>query len=114
VSAHNDSFLGLELIELANALDSVRLLADCERAGCLPGTGEMRQVSRATSATINLIGERLRQLGGQLASQAEETSRGAVAASAAVRRPAAGGRRGAGAPRGRRRGRPPARSELRR
>lgn len=118
MSAHDERFLGLELIELANALDSVRILADCERAGCLPTASEMRQVCRATSATINLIGDRLRQLGGQLASDGAgvpELSRGGAAvASAAVRRRRGAGRRGGAAPRARSRGRRPARPAPRR
>ena len=108
MSAHDDRFIGLELIELAHALDSVRILADCERAGCLPTASEQRQLSRATSATIHLVGERLRQLGVALASDPAETeteaeaeaviSRAGAAASAAVRRRRAATRRDAGAP----------------
>ncbi len=127
MSAHDEKLIGLELIELANALDSVRILADCERAGCLPTASELRQVCRATSATVHLIGERLRQLGADLASDAaagpEEAideedepavSRAAAAVSAAVRRRRAGGRRDAAATPARSRVRRPARPGRRR
>lgn len=122
MSAHDERFIGLELIELANALDSVRILADCERAGCLPTASELRQVCRATSATVYLIGERLRHLGAAMASDgapvAEEeelpVSRAGAVASAAVRRRRAGGRRGARATPARSRVRRPARPGRRR
>jgi hypothetical protein len=116
VPAHDDRFIGLELIELAHALDSVRILADVERAGCLPTASELRQLSRATSATVQLVGDRLRQLGARLAAEgagtdeAAELSRAGAAAPAAGRRRREATRRDAGAPparsRVRRRGRP--------
>ena len=122
MSAHDDRFIGLELIELAHALDSVRILADCERAGCLPTASEQRQLSRATSATVHLVGERLRQLGVALATDPAETeteaeaviSRAGAAASAAVRRRRAATRRDAAAPPARSRVLRPARPAPRR
>jgi hypothetical protein len=109
VPAHDDRFIGLELIELAHALDSVRILADVERAGCLPTASELRQLSRATSATVQLVGDRLAAEGAGT-DEAAELSRAGAAASAAGRRRREATRRDAGAPparsRVRRRGRP--------
>ena len=61
------SQLGLELIELAYALDAIRLIADAERDACFGSPAATRKAARAISATIQLVTARLRHLGGDLA-----------------------------------------------
>ena len=67
MSAHDPEVLGLELIELANALLSVRILADIERCDAFATPSEARLACRAIAATAALIGARLAGLGGELA-----------------------------------------------
>jgi hypothetical protein len=76
MAAHEDRMLGLELIELASALEAVRILADVERDGGFASPDETRQACRATSATVGLIVGRLRQLGDTLASDRARSTPG--------------------------------------
>jgi hypothetical protein len=67
MSTRPESGLGLELIELAHALDSVRIVADLDRTRSFASPRDVREAVRAVSATINLIAARLRHLGSDLA-----------------------------------------------
>jgi hypothetical protein len=59
--------VGLELIELAHALESARIVADLERTRSFGTPSDVREATRAVSATISLICGRLRALGTGLA-----------------------------------------------
>jgi len=85
----NDNDLGLELIELAHALTSGRILADLERSGAYGSAAEVRQAMRSIAATIDLIAARLRTLGNAMA--------GGLTGGAPRGRPRRGGGPGGGA-----------------
>jgi hypothetical protein len=60
------SGLGLELIELSHALESVRLVSDCDRTRSFADAADARAAPRAVSATVGLVSQRLRALAAAL------------------------------------------------
>jgi hypothetical protein len=52
--------LSLELTELANVLESARLLAECQRTRAFAEIADDRAAVRAVAATVGLVAERLR------------------------------------------------------
>lgn len=66
MTTKDDSGLGLELIELAHALESARLISDLTRARALTNADDARLAPRAVSATVGLVAERLRALAARL------------------------------------------------
>ena len=66
MSSKRISGLGLELIELSHALESVRLVTDCGRTRSFAEAADARVAPRAVSATVGLVSQRLRALGAGL------------------------------------------------
>jgi hypothetical protein len=71
MSRTRTSGLGLELIELSHALESVRLVSDCGRNRSFADVADARIAPRAVSATVGLVAERLRALAAALSSEPE-------------------------------------------
>ena len=69
MSRRRTSGLGLELIELSHALESVRLVSDCGRNRSFADLADARVAPRAVSATVGLVAERLRALAATLSSE---------------------------------------------
>ncbi len=65
------SGLGLELIDLAHALESVRLMTDLSRERAFPSPAEEKVASNAAAATLGLVSQRLQALGARLSGEAE-------------------------------------------